>query len=115
MATALTARANWKGQTTTQKSTNNTWNKLLTFADSQAKIKTQWFMISLIVQGVFFLPLPAFFSFYYGAPVYILFITLALFFANIITGMGGSAIRVILCLFALSIMVHLLMLIIYML
>jgi len=115
MATTLTARTHWKGQTKTQKSTNTTWNKLLTFADGQAKIKTQWFMISLIVQGVFFLPLPAFLSFYYGAPVYILFITLGLFFANIITGMGGSGIRIILSLFAISVLVHLFMLIIYML
>jgi hypothetical protein len=115
MATTLTAHTHWNGHTASKKSTNSTWNKILSFADSQAKIKTQWFMISLIVQGVFFLPLPAFLSFYYGAPVYILFITLGLFFANIITGMGGSGIRVILSLFALSVLVHLFMLIIYML
>src|SRR4051812_45980838 len=107
MATTLTARTSWKGQTHTQKSTYNNWNKLVTFVDSQAKVKTQWFLISLIVQGVFFLPLPAMLSFYYGAPVYILFITLGLFFANIISGMGGSGVRVILALFAVSILVHL--------
>jgi hypothetical protein len=115
MATTLTARAEWRGQANTQKTINNNWDKLVTFVDSQAKVKTQWFMISLIVQGVFFLPLPAFLSFYYGAQVYILFITLGLFFANIIAGMGGSGIRILFSLLAVSVITHLLMLIIYML
>jgi hypothetical protein len=113
MATTLTARNQWKGQSETQKSTGNIWSKLVAFTDSQAKVKTQWFMISLIVQGVFFLPLPAALSFYYGAPVYLLFITLGLFFANIISGMGGAGIRVIAGLLAISVLVHLLMLAVY--
>ena len=113
MATTLTARTQWTGQSETQKSTGSIWNKLVAFTDSQAKVKTQWFMISLIVQGVFFLPLPAALSFYYGAPVYLLFITLGLFFANIISGMGGAGIRVIAGLLATSTLVHLLMLAVY--
>ncbi|GAB2984649.1 hypothetical protein GCM10027049_23290 [Mucilaginibacter puniceus] len=113
MATTLTARNQWEGQSETQKSTDNIWSKLVAFTDSQAKVKTQWFMISLIVQGVFFLPIPAALSFYYGAPVYTLFITLGLFFANIISGMGGAGIRLIMGLLATSILVHLLMLAIY--
>ena len=113
MATALSARNQWKGQSETQQSTDNIWKKLVAFTDSQAKVKTQWFMISLIVQGVFFLPLPAALSFYYGAPVYLLLITLGLFFANIISGMGGAGIRVIGGLLATSIIVHLLMLVLY--
>ena len=113
MATTLTARNQWEGQSETQKSTGSIWSKLVAFTDSQAKVKTQWFMISLIVQGVFFLPIPAALSFYFGAPVYLLFITLGLFFANIISGMGGAGIRVTAGLFAASILVHLLMLAIY--
>jgi hypothetical protein len=113
MATTLTARTTLQGQSETQQSTGNIWNKLIAFTDSQAKVKTQWFMISLIVQGVFFLPLPAALSFYYGAPAYMLFITLGLFFANIISGMGGAGIRVTMGLLATSILVHLLMLAIY--
>ncbi|RZA03623.1 MAG: hypothetical protein EOP47_02185 [Sphingobacteriaceae bacterium] len=113
MATTLTARNQWEGQSETRKSAHSIWSKLVAFTDSQAKVKTQWFMISLIVQGVFFLPLPAALSFYYGAPGYILFITLGLFFANIISGMGGAGIRVTMGLLATSIMVHLLMLAIY--
>lgn len=113
MATTLSARTQWKGQSETQQSTGSIWNKLVAFTDSQAKVKTQWFIISLIVQGVFFLPLPAALSFYYGAPVYLLFITLGLFFANVISGMGGAGIRVIAGLLATSILVHLLMLAVY--
>jgi hypothetical protein len=113
MATTFSARTQWNGQTETQQSTGNIWNKLVAFTDSQAKVKTQWFMISLIVQGVFFLPIPAALSFYFGAPVYLLFITLGLFFANIISGMGGAGIRVTAGLLAASIIVHLLMLTIY--
>lgn len=113
MATTLTARTQWNGQTETQRSIINIWNKLVAFTDSQAKVKTQWFMISLIVQGVFFLPLPAALSFYYGAPVYLLFITLGLFFANIISGMGGAGIRVTAGLLAISIVVHLVMMAVY--
>lgn len=113
MATTLTARTTLQGQSETQQSTDNIWNKLVAFTDSQAKVKTQWFMISLIVQGVFFLPLPAALSFYYGAPAYMLFITLGLFFANIISGMGGAGIRVTMGLLATSTLVHLLMLAIY--
>ncbi len=113
MATTLSARTQWKGQSETQRSTGGIWSKLVAFTDSQAKVKTQWFMISLIVQGVFFLPLPAALSFYYGAPAYILFITLGLFFANIISGMGGAGIRVTIGLLATSILVHILMLAVY--
>ena len=83
------------------------------FADSQKQNHTLWFFVVLMVHGVFFLPLPAALSFYYGAPVYFLFVTLGLFFANIITGMGGSGIRVTLGLFAASTLVHLVMLALY--
>ncbi len=111
MATTLAAQTTIQGQS--QTSTNTIWNKLVAFTDSQGRVKTQWFMISLIVQGVFFLPLPAALSFYYGAPASMLFITLGLFFANVISGMGGAGIRVTMGLLATSILVHLLMLAIY--
>lgn len=96
-----------------QKTNNNVWKKLMAIADTQAKTQTGWFMASLIVQGVFFLPLPAALIFYFGAPVSLLFITLGLFFANIITGMSGSGIRTTLTLLALSVVVHLVMLCLY--
>ena len=96
---------------TTQQSNNNIWKKWLAFTDSQAERKTLWFMVSLIVQGVLFLPLPAVLIYYFNAPTLILAVTLGLFFANIITGMSGSGIRTTLNLFAVSFLAHLLMLI----
>ncbi|OCX53890.1 hypothetical protein BEL04_06280 [Mucilaginibacter sp. PPCGB 2223] len=91
------------------------WNKWLTLADSQAPRKTLWFMISLISQGVLFLPMPALLIYYFNAPVFVLGITLVLFFINFIAGMGGSNIRTTLTLFAISIMAHLIMLLIFLL
>lgn len=111
MATIMNARIHWADEKT-HKAKYNIWKKWIAFADSQAKHRTFWFLFSLVFQGVFFLPLPAALTFYYGAPVYILAITLLLFFANVIAGMGGSGIRVMLGLFALSILVHVIMAII---
>jgi hypothetical protein len=87
--------------------------KVLAFADSESKQLTLWFIISLIVQGVFFLPIPAVLMYYYNAPVVCVVITLALFFANVILGMGGAGIRTIIFCFALSIALHLAMLAIF--
>lgn len=112
MATLTHNPVSW-AKPETNKTNTNILTKWLAFADGQNKNKLLWFLVSLMVQGVFFLPIPAVLSYYYGAPVYLLAITLPLFFANIITGMGGSGIRTTLFLFALSVMVHLCMLIAY--
>ena len=94
----------------TQKSENGFYKKWLTFTESQAKYKTFWFLASMVAQGVFLLPVPVVLIYYFNAPVLILAVTLSLFFANIIAGMGGSSVRVLLSLFALSLLIHLLML-----
>ena len=87
--------------------------RILAFADSQAPYKTAWFLFSLIAQGVLILPIPAVLMFYYQAPVAILGVTMVLFFSNIIAGMGGLGIRVIMLLFAASFVTHLLMICFY--
>lgn len=101
---------NWAPATT-----NNTsaLNKLATWADKQAPNRTMWFMVSLIAQGVLFLPVPAVLLYYFNAPVLILAATLGLFFSNIIAGMGGASIRTLLSFFAASIIIHLSMLLIF--
>jgi len=114
MATSINARISWDNEKI-QKPSVSIWKKWLAFADGQAKNKTFWFLFSLVFQGVFFLPLPAALTFYYNAPVYTLVITLILFFANVIAGMGGSGIRTMLTLFAASTIVHIAMMAIYML
>jgi hypothetical protein len=88
-------------------------SKIIVWADKQAPNRTLWFMVSLIAQGVLFLPLPAVLLYYFHAPIAILAITLGLFFSNIIAGMGGAGIRAMLGFFAFSILVHLLMIIIF--
>jgi hypothetical protein len=114
MATSIKAPAYW-ANSTTHHTNINILQKYLAYADSQSDRKTLWFLISMIFQGIFFLPLPAVLIFYFGAPVFILIITLGLFFANLIAGMGGAGIRTIFGLFALSILVHLIMAVLFML
>jgi hypothetical protein len=89
------------------------WDNWMSYSYTQAKNQTLWFLVSLILQGVFFLPIPAVLMFYYGAPIIVLVITLLLYFANIIAGMGGSGIRTVLYFFAISVIVNLLMLLIF--
>ena len=112
MANILNAPAHWADESTTQTS-KSTWSQWLAFADTQAENKTFWFLFSLVLQGVFFLPIPAALMFYYNAPIIVLIITMILFFANIIAGMGGSGIRVTLTFFVISVVVNLLMLVVF--
>ena len=79
--------------------------------ESQSGNKTFWFLLSMVFQGVFFLPLPALLIYYFNAPILILIITLGLFFANVIAGMGGAGIKTLLRLFVVSIAIQLLILI----
>jgi hypothetical protein len=86
------------------------WEKYLAFADSQSKNKTVWFLLSLIIQGVFFLPIPMVLMFYYNAPVAVVPITVLLYLGNIIVGMGGYGTRVLLAVSIVSIIINLSML-----
>jgi len=53
------------------------------------------------------LPVPAVLIYYFHAPVYIVVITLSLFFANIIAGMASIGVRAIILLLAASVVIHL--------
>jgi hypothetical protein len=115
MATLTNAPSHWIAGSAIQKQKNdsNIYNKWIAFADGQAKNKTLWYMVSMITQGVLFLPVPAVLIYYFNAPMVVLIITLSLFFANIIAGMGGEGIRTLTSLFATSFIVHILMLAIF--
>jgi len=106
----INSSATWTDQAGTMKPVTF-WEKYNRFADSQAKNRTAWFFVSLLTQGVLFLPIPALLIYYFSAPVIIVTVTLALFFANVIAGMGGSSIRSMISLFAISTAVHIVMLI----
>ena len=113
MATLKLNAPHWKAETADQKNNTTLWNRWMMIADSQAPNKTMWFLVSLIAQGVFFLPIPAALMYYYNAPIIVLAITMILFFANIIAGMGGSGIRTVLAFFAISVLLHLVMLAVF--
>jgi hypothetical protein len=108
----LNSTAQWSNESAVQKQ-ETAWTKFLAFADGQTKHRTIWFLVSLMAQGVLILPVPAVLMYYYNAPIVVLVITLGLFFANVIAGMGGASIRAMILLFALSILVHLLMLTVF--
>jgi hypothetical protein len=117
METTINVAAHWTAGTTTQKQKStvngNIFARFLAFADGQQKSKTMWFMVSLIAQAVLFLPVPAVLMYYFNAPVVVLAITMGLFFANVIAGMGGAGTRVLISLFALSALIHLIMLAVF--
>ncbi|MDO3627293.1 hypothetical protein [Mucilaginibacter sp. BT774] len=85
------------------------WDRFIAFADSQHERKTMWYFLALVVQGIFFLPLPAFLMYYYNAPIIVLLITLTCFFTSIIACMGGAGIRSVLLLSAASVLIQVLM------
>jgi hypothetical protein len=89
------------------------WANLMAKLDSQADHKTIWFLFSLVFQGVLFLPIPAVLLYYYNAPIIVLPITFGLYLANIIVGMGGSGIRMVIGVFIFTAVVNLAMLAIY--
>jgi len=92
---------------------NNTWKDLLTIIDNQAGNKTAWYLVTLVLQGVLFLPIPAVLMYYYHAPIIVLPITFGLYLGSIIVGMGGSGIRVIIGWLTLSALINLGMLVLY--
>jgi hypothetical protein len=108
--TTISANTRWSAEAPAQTHKTTIYNKFVAFTDSQTEHKTLWFMVSMIVQGIFFLPVPALLMFSYNAPAVVLIITLSLFFANVILGMGGAGVRTLLSVFAASILIHLLML-----
>nr|WP_067058502.1 hypothetical protein [Mucilaginibacter sp. L294] len=112
MATLTNTPAQWSEVSLTN-SNSNLLTKITAWADRQTPNRTLWFMVSLIAQGVLFLPIPAVLLYYFHAPIAILAVTLGLFFSNIIAGMGGAGIRVMLGFFAFSILTHLLMIIVF--
>ena len=61
----------------------------------------------------FFLPIPAVLIYYFGAPILCVIVTMGFFFTNVILGMSGASIRTLIAFFALSVIVHLLMLAVF--
>ncbi|MDB4922967.1 MAG: hypothetical protein JWQ54_4950 [Mucilaginibacter sp.] len=81
-------------------------NRYLAFIKRQQKNQTAWFMLTMVLQGILILPVPAILLFYYDAPIYVLIITMLTYFPNIITAMTGSGLRVTLAIFACSLLIN---------
>jgi len=111
MELTIQPRAQWNSKTGITYA--NIWSKWLSMLDNQESSKTLWYIVSMTAQGVLFLPIPAAMIYYFNAPLFLLPVTLVLFFGNIIAGMGGAGIRVILYLFLISVIIHLTMLAFY--
>jgi hypothetical protein len=98
---------------TVKETETHIWANLMEKLDAQAGNKTIWFLFSLVFQGVLFLPIPAVLLYYYNASIIVLPITFSLYLANIIVGMGGSGIRMVIGFFFFTALVNLIMLAIY--
>ncbi|MBB6113046.1 hypothetical protein [Mucilaginibacter lappiensis] len=116
METAINVKSPWNTAVNPPKyKKSSIYERWLALEDSQAENKTMWYLISMVAQGVFFLPIPAYLIYYYNASSLVLIITMVFFFANIIAGMGGYGIRVLMSIFAFSVFAHVLMLAFYLL
>jgi hypothetical protein len=83
------------------------------FAESQKNKRLGWFMISLLAQAVIFLPIPAALMYYCDASVSVLAIGVGLFFINLVAGMAGSKINVLMILIAITTIVNVAMILAY--
>jgi hypothetical protein len=80
------------------------------FADSQKSSHTLWFLLSLMIHGIFLVPMIGMLTYFYTGPGYIfLTISLLCFFTSMIENMGGSGIRSTLLCFAVSFIIHIIM------
>lgn len=82
------------------------WQKFLQFADSQASIKTGWWVISLMIHS-FLVPIAFLMAYVYEGPALaFLFISMMSFFVNFIANMGGASVRFTFISFLVSLVIH---------
>jgi hypothetical protein len=91
------------------------WDKVIAFVESQKKQRTKWFLLSFVIQSVFFIPIPVYLIFYFHAPIICVIITVGLFFINLVLGIIDASARKIIICFAVTAILNLLMLPVFML
>jgi len=84
MATLTNRATGWAPTSEAPAHQINLHSKWLAFTESQAESKIAWYVVSMIAQGVLFLPVPAVLLYYFTAPFYVLVITLGLFFQTLL-------------------------------
>lgn len=85
----------------------------LAFADGQKPNAMLWFFLSLMINGVLFLFVPAVLIWNFGAPLAVLAVTIVGFFSNLISNMGGAGIRTTITLFFVMVLINTGMLVYY--
>lgn len=84
------------------------YTKYLNFADGQKQNHLGWFLVSIILHATILVPLT--FVTVYSLGGYVLpclAVSMVIFFANIVANMSGASTRFTIFIFALSLMVHL--------
>ncbi|MES3017191.1 MAG: hypothetical protein V4721_05410 [Bacteroidota bacterium] len=91
---------------------NGFWDKYFSFVDSQKPNAVAWWLGSLMIHGCILVPITFLITYSLGGPAApFLFISMCLFFINMIANMGSSGFRFTFNSFALSFAIHLLMII----
>lgn len=86
---------------------SNLWHRYLNFVDSQSQFSLPWFIGALLLQSVL-LPLTFLFVYMWNGPALtFLTISMACFFTNVISNMGGASFRFRFNSFVISLIVHL--------
>lgn len=85
------------------------YKKAVAAIDAMEARRAGWFMGALLAQGVLFLPIPAVLMYYYNAPVWVLAVTILLFFSSFVAGMCGSKLKVLIALLAAGLVINLVM------
>lgn len=104
-----------KGQTaftyhSTENYTIGIWEKYRLFVESQKPNAIGWWLGSLMLHGCILVPITFLLVYSLNGPtIPFLFISMSLFFINVIANMGGAAFKVTFNSFMLSIAIHLLM------
>lgn len=89
---------------------SNLWEKYLSFVDSQKANSVAWWLGSLLFQGCLLVPLTFLLVYSLDGPTAsFLFISMILFFINVVANMGGAAFRTTFNSFIISIVIHMVM------
>jgi len=102
MAITIKAPAQWANKSETKRNWRNIFNSWIAFTQNKVENKASWFIILLCVQCILFMSLPVLLIVYYHEPLNILGITLAVFFATIISELQRPGLRTLITLFAFA-------------
>lgn len=90
--------------------TKGVWERYVSFVDSQKPFAIAWWLGSLMIHGCILVPVTFLLAYTFDGPTTsFLFMSMCLFFINVIANMGSAAFRFTFNSFMISIAIHLLM------